>query len=83
VARVRDDHESIRVDATALADPHEPDDAVASARALGERLAAHVRFEERVAFEILERRLTATELERLGHSVAEAEGQRASRSHRR
>jgi hemerythrin-like domain-containing protein len=75
VARVRADHEAIRAGATALADPHVAEDVVAGARALGERLSAHVRFEERAVFDILERRLTAAELERLGQAVAAAEGQ--------
>jgi hemerythrin-like domain-containing protein len=74
VARVRDDHEAIRADAIAFADPYEADDVVGNAQALGERLSAHVRFEERAVFEILERRLTESELERLGQAVAEAEG---------
>jgi hypothetical protein len=45
---------------------------LAPSRALGDRLAAHVRFEERVAFEILERRLSTPELMRLGQTVADA-----------
>jgi hypothetical protein len=34
---------------------------------------AHVRFEERVALAILERRLAAPDLERLGRAIAQAE----------
>ena len=76
VARVRDDHAAIRAAARTLADPRGMnDDPVADARALGERLAAHVRFEERAVFEILERRLSAPDLERLGDAVADAEGE--------
>lgn len=75
VARIRDDHAAIRAAAGALADPQPADDHLAHARALGERLTAHVRFEERVAFAILERRLTAPDLERLGRAIAEAERQ--------
>jgi hemerythrin HHE cation binding domain-containing protein len=73
VARVRDDHATIRAAAATLADPSQMDDPVGSARALGERLATHVRFEERAVFDILERRLTPLELERLGQAVADAE----------
>jgi hemerythrin-like domain-containing protein len=73
VARVRDDHDAIRAAASALADPGSAHDPVAAARALGERLNAHVRFEERTLFEILEQRLPAPELARLGDAVAEAE----------
>jgi hemerythrin-like domain-containing protein len=75
VARVRDDHQAIRAQATALAGPYDPDDVVAAARTLGERLNAHVRFEERVLFEMLEQRLAAPELARLGEAVADAERQ--------
>jgi hemerythrin-like domain-containing protein len=75
VARVRDDHNAIRAGAGALADPREAHDPVAAARALGERLSAHVRFEERTVFEMLEHRLAAPELARLGEAVAEAEQQ--------
>jgi hypothetical protein len=67
VQRIRDDHAAIRGAADA------PPEAVADARALGERLAAHVRFEERTAFAILERRLSEPELERLGAAVEAAE----------
>jgi hypothetical protein len=74
VARIRDDHAAIRAAASALADP-QPTPDLARARALGERLAAHVRFEERVAFAILERRLATPDLERLGRAIAQAEGQ--------
>jgi hypothetical protein len=74
VARIRDDHAAIRAAAGALADP-QPTPDPARARALGERLAAHVRFEERVAFAILERRLATPDLERLGRAIAQAEGQ--------
>jgi hypothetical protein len=73
VARVRDDHDAIRAAAPALGARHAPDALLGRAHVLGERLAAHVRFEERVAFEILERRLAAPVLERLGEAVARAE----------
>jgi len=72
IARIRDDHDAIRADAVALADRDDAQTAVPRARALGERLAAHVRFEERVAFEVLERRLSPRELARLGQTVADA-----------
>src|SRR3954463_13739079 len=45
VARIQDDPPAIRPAAGALADP-QPTPDPARARALGERLAAHVRFEE-------------------------------------
>ena len=66
VRRVRDDHEAIRAAARTVDD-------VASARELGERLHAHVRFEERTLFPILERRLAPDELQRLGEAIAQAE----------
>jgi hypothetical protein len=74
VDRVREDHEAIRAAAAELAGPGAAGDPVERARALGERLTAHVRFEERAAFEILERRLAPPDLERLGQAVAAAEG---------
>jgi hypothetical protein len=67
VARVREDHEAIRAAADA------PPAGVARTRALGRRLYDHVRFEERVLFSLLEQRLDADALERLGRSVAAAE----------
>jgi hypothetical protein len=66
VERVRADHQAIRAAAGATHD-------AASARALGERLNDHVRFEERTLFEIIERRLPAGELRRLGEVIARAE----------
>src|SRR3954465_328919 len=67
VKRVRDDHAAIRARAAALAE-HD----IAEARALGELLNDHVRFEERVLFVLLEERLAPEELERLGAAVAHA-----------
>jgi hemerythrin-like domain-containing protein len=66
VRRVLDDHAAIRAHAASL-------DGVADARALGERLNDHVRFEERVLFVLLEERLAPDELARLGEAIAEAE----------
>jgi hypothetical protein len=66
VERVRDDHAAIRAGAGALGD-------AADARALGERLHDHVRFEERTLFPFIERRLAGAELERLGAAIAAAE----------
>jgi hemerythrin-like domain-containing protein len=80
VERVLDDHAVIRARAAAL---DRAPSRVVAARALGERLQAHVRFEERVLFEMLERRLTPSELERLGAAVTHAElaaGQRSCSS---
>ena len=70
VQRVRDDHAAIRARAAALGDSADP---VADARALGEHLNDHVRFEERVLFTMLEERLEPDELARVGTAVAEAE----------
>ena len=68
VRRIRDDHDAIRAAAAASGAL-----TVSEARELGRRLAEHVRFEERVAFELLERNLSERELERLGEAVAAAE----------
>ena len=67
VARVRDDHAAIRAAAETVAD-------AVGARALGERLGDHVRFEERTLFPLLEERLDSAALARLGAAIAEAEG---------
>jgi len=69
--RVLDDHAAIRAAAETVAASAEPVDV---AHALGERLDDHVRFEERILFEILERRLAPEELERLGAAVDAAHG---------
>ena len=66
VARVREDHAAIR--AAADSELTESD-----ARALGERLNDHVRFEERTLFPLLESRLAPDELDRLGIAIAAAE----------
>ena len=67
--RVLADHAAIREAAANLATG--PVDAE-TARSVGERLAAHVRFEERVLFELLESRLTPRQLEALGAAVEAA-----------
>ena len=72
VARVREDHAAIRAAADALPATAE------EARALGQRLHDHVRFEERVLFELLERRLSPEDLERLGRAVDAAEREAGS-----
>jgi len=74
VERIRDDHGAIRAAAETL----RQDADVAGARALGERLADHVRYEERVAFELLERRLSRVQLEALGAAIEAAERAAAS-----
>jgi len=66
VRRVLDDHAAIRAAADAAHDAQ-------SARALGERLNDHVRFEERTLFAIIERRLAPEALQRLGQAIARAE----------
>ena len=72
VDRMLGEHRLIRHAAGELATTA---DRVASARSLGRLLHEHVRFEERVLFPTLERRLTAQELERLAMSMAAAERQ--------
>jgi iron-sulfur cluster repair protein YtfE (RIC family) len=69
VARVREDHAAIRADAREMADSPDLD----TAHGLGQRLNDHVRFEERVLFEMLEQRLPEDALRRLGDAVAAAE----------
>jgi hypothetical protein len=79
-ARVRDDHAAIRAGAADLAGgghAGRPADRVAEARRLGERLHAHVRFEERTLFGLLELRLSPQQLTALGERVAQAEAQRS------
>ncbi len=72
-ARVRAEHAEVRAAAEALG--RAPD--AAAANALGELLAAHVRFEERELFAMLEDRLGAPELAELGRAVQAAEEQPA------
>jgi hypothetical protein len=67
-ARVRAEHADIIARAKALDDTD-----VDAARALGERLTAHVRFEERVLFGLLERKLAEDDLAVLGAAVEAAE----------
>jgi hemerythrin-like domain-containing protein len=76
LARVRAEHAEIR----ARADRLDPGD-VDRARELGELLAAHVRFEERTLFELLEGALTEDELAALGRAVARAEAGPGPSSH--
>jgi hemerythrin-like domain-containing protein len=66
--RVRVDHADIRARALAL-DGSDVD----AAHILGERLYAHVRFEERVLFPLLERALDERQLAELGARVTAAE----------
>jgi hypothetical protein len=66
--RMRTEHEEILRRAEALG--RRPD--VASARALGELLSRHVRFEERELFPLLERRLPAPRLLELGRDLSRA-----------
>lgn len=68
VERVRDDHADIRARAAALRH-----DDVQAANALGERLHAHVRFEERTQFGLLEAALPEDRLVALGEAVEAAE----------
>jgi hemerythrin-like domain-containing protein len=72
VARVREDHEAIRAAAAELVSGGGDVDA---ARALGERLHDHVRFEERALFPMLEARLSHDDLRALGEAIARAEAE--------
>ena len=63
--RIRSEHGELRSRAAALKDAP----AVDRAHDVGERLTAHVRFEEREAFPLLEQRLSAAALARLGRAL--------------
>ena len=68
-ARLAREHRELRAAALALgADPP-----LAAVHDLGERLAAHVRFEERELFPLIEADLGPGELEKLARTVADAE----------
>ena len=73
VAHMLDDHRFVRAAADALASRDEIADPVGSANELGQRLNDHVRFEERVLFDIVERRLDDDALSRLGEALEQAE----------
>ena len=66
-SRVEREHEQIRAAAADLGGE------VERARALGELLNAHVRFEERHLFPMLEERLAAPDLHELGAAIERAE----------
>jgi hemerythrin-like domain-containing protein len=67
--RVRDEHGEIRARAAAL--PHAP--SVGAARRLGELLSAHVRYEERRLFPLVEEGLSREALAELGRVLLAAE----------
>ena len=67
--RVRAEHREIRAGAASLADAS----SVRAARGVGELLAAHVRFEERTLFPLVEQRLSPGALADLGRALAAAE----------
>ena len=67
--RVRVEHREIRAGAASLADAS----SVHRARAIGDLLAAHVRFEERTLFPLVEHRLSHDALAELGRALAAAE----------
>lgn len=67
--RVRDEHAEIRARAAELATAQP----VEAARELGQLLRDHVRYEERHLFVLLEQRLAAEALARLGRQLAAAE----------
>jgi hemerythrin-like domain-containing protein len=68
VSRVEKDHASLR--AWALDGPHDS----ATLAAFGERLRAHVRFEERELFPFAEANLAAADLGRVARAAAEEDG---------
>jgi hypothetical protein len=68
--RVRDEHAEIRSRASAL----RGDPVLDAAHGLGALLSAHVRYEERELFPLLERRLSDEALAALGRAVIDAEG---------
>lgn len=70
-ARLSREHLQLRAAALALAEAP----SLAAVRQLGEELVAHVRFEERELFPMIEADLGGTELEQLARAVAEAEGE--------
>jgi hypothetical protein len=70
-ARLAREHLELRAAVLALGEKPPP----AAIRELGERLAAHVRFEERELFPLIEADLGARELERLARAVAAAEAE--------
>jgi hypothetical protein len=70
-ARLAREHLELRAAALALGE-RPP---LAAIRELGERLGAHVRFEERGLFQLIEADLGAAELERLARAVAAAEAE--------
>ena len=65
--RILDEHQALRAGAEELRRDASPE----GARALGQLLAQHVRFEERVAFPLLEDRLSVIALERLGLTLSD------------
>ena len=67
--RVHAEHREIRAGASSLADAS----SVPAARGVGELLTAHVRFEERTLFPLVERRLSPAALADLGRALAAAE----------
>jgi iron-sulfur cluster repair protein YtfE (RIC family) len=71
IVRVLTEHVDLRGRGQDLERSADPDPA--TLRELGERLASHIRFEERVLFPMIEEALPVDELERLGAAFARAE----------
>ena len=71
VVRVLVEHVDLRRRSSALTRDGDP--APEELRELGERLASHIRYEERVLFPLIEEALPADELERLPAAIEEAE----------
>jgi hemerythrin-like domain-containing protein len=69
-ARLSKEHLVLRAAALVLEDGST---SLAAIRSLGERLAAHTRFEDRELFPLIEKSLSPPQLERLAEAVATAE----------
>ena len=72
-ARVRDEHARIRAAVDGLRAGGRGEASLEAAHALGRLLRDHVRFEERDLFGVLEARLPAPDLARLGEAIERAE----------
>lgn len=72
VARIHKDHAEIRTRVAALQDAEGAEE-LRQANELGELLDAHLRFEDREAFPLLESRADATAMAELGARIAAAE----------
>lgn len=78
-ARIRAEHTALRMCAAELAGAARESEQLDVAVALGRKLDAHVRFEEREVFPLLETRLAPGELEDLGIRLSDAEAEHETR----